>query len=87
MREDEALAESVAEGSLHLCVEGKEASQSSVLKTPSDLSTASDFEYYRSVARQGFQVAEALGYAHAQKVLHRDIKTSNLLLDLRAQFG
>ena len=37
--------------------------------------------YYRSVARIGVQVAEALAYAHDQGVLHRDIKPSNLLLD------
>jgi tetratricopeptide (TPR) repeat protein len=37
--------------------------------------------YWRSVARVGIQVAEALAYAHQQGVLHRDIKPSNLLLD------
>jgi eukaryotic-like serine/threonine-protein kinase len=39
--------------------------------------------YYRSVARVGLQVAEALAYSNKQGILHRDIKPSNLLIDLQ----
>jgi serine/threonine protein kinase/formylglycine-generating enzyme required for sulfatase activity len=41
----------------------------------------SGHQFWRSVARVGVQVSDALAHAAGQGVLHRDIKPSNLLLD------
>jgi serine/threonine protein kinase len=52
-------------------------------QTPGSSLSESRWEYWRSIARIGVQVAEALAYAANQGILHRDIKPSNLLLDTR----
>jgi serine/threonine protein kinase/tetratricopeptide (TPR) repeat protein len=54
---------------------------SDVFSASSDL-TGSGRRYARAVARIGAQVAEAIEYAAEQGIIHRDVKPSNILLDL-----
>ena len=60
-----------------------DTSAAAVLSDGTDLSTTGSrsHKYYRSVAKIGRQVADALAYSHARGIIHRDIKPSNLLLD------
>ncbi len=63
--------------------EGDQPSATSGLSAVSGSSWKSGFSsrYQREIARIGCQVADALDYAHKRKVIHRDIKPHNILLD------
>ena len=69
--DDDAAPVVPATGNSTLC--DASGSGSNSLGSGSGLGGLPDGQYFRSVARVGVQVADALAYAHQQGILHRDV--------------